>query len=100
MLVYEKIVDKVRHLFGTMGHIPSEDDVQLIYKDGEGGELTPAPTLDDTYLDDGHGGIIRKSDSKEVIVFIGANQIIPPVSAGPGEEPIVGTGVVGMAIVG
>lgn len=101
MLVYEKIVDKVRHLFGTMGHIPSEDDVQLTYKDGDNQELSPAPTLNDTYLDNGHGGIIRKSDEKEVKVFIDATQIIPAQSSSPsGSSATVGTAVVGRAVVG
>ena len=104
MLVYEKVVEEQRHLFGTMGNIPSDDDVQLTYKDGEDAELSPAPTLNDTYLDNGHGGIIRKSDEKEVKVFIGSAQIIPAKSGDepvvPGEEPIVGTAVVGTAVVG
>lgn len=36
MLIYEKRVAGVRHLFGTMGDIPSADDLQLTYKGSDG----------------------------------------------------------------
>ena len=100
MLVYEKKVDSARHLFGTMGNIPSNDDAQLTYKDGDGNTLSPAPTLADTYLDNGHGGIIRKSDNKEVKVFISTTQIIPATSTSGDTSAVVGTAVVGTAVVG
>lgn len=75
MLVYEKKVDETRHLFGNAtGTIPTVDDVQLTYKDSEGNTLTLSES--DTYLDNGHGGIIRKSDGKDVNVFIGDVEII------------------------
>lgn len=101
MLIYEKVVDSVRRLFGTLGSIPSADDSPIIYKNGDNTEIDP-PSLNDTYLDDGHGGIIRKSDNEEIKVFIDTTQIIPPKSSGGGEgtEPIVGTAVVGQAVVG
>lgn len=77
MLVYEKKVDNTRALYGNYsGNIPTDSDPALTYFNNEGTELTI--TSGDTYLDDGHGGIIRKSDSSEVNVFIGENQIIPP----------------------
>ena len=75
MLVYEKKVDGERHLFGKVqGTVPSEDDAQLTYKDTDGTTITPE--LSDTYLNDGHGGIIRKSDGEAINVFIGETQII------------------------
>ena len=75
MLVYEKKVDGERHLFGKVqGTVPSESDVQLTYKDTDGTTITPE--LSDTYLNDGHGGIIRKSDGEAINVFIGETQII------------------------
>ncbi len=75
MLVYEKKVEGERHLFGTVeGTVPSENDVQLTYKDTDGTVIEPE--LSDTYLDDGHGGIIRKSDGEAINVFIGETQII------------------------
>ena len=75
MLVYEKKVDEARHLFGNAsGTQPTADDVQLTYKDAEGSTLTLSES--DTYLDDGKGGIVRKSDNKAVNVFIGDTQII------------------------
>lgn len=40
MLIYEKITDGVRHLYGTEGNIPSEDDGQLAYKDKFNDEIT------------------------------------------------------------
>lgn len=81
MLVYEKKVEGERHLFGTMGSIPSADDVQLTYKDEDG--ATASPTLQDTFLDDGHGGIKMVHDESgtitesELNVFIGDVNIIP-----------------------
>lgn len=36
MLIYEKRVAGVRHLFGTMGDIPSAGDLQLTYKGSDG----------------------------------------------------------------
>ena len=75
MLVYEKKVDGTRHLFGKVeGTIPAADDTQLTYKDTDGTTITPE--LSDTYLNDGHGGIIRKSDGEAINVFIGETQII------------------------
>lgn len=75
MLVYEKKVDGERHLFGTTtSSIPSQEDVQLTYKDEDGQELTLQEK--DTYLNDGKGGIVRKSDKAAVNVFIGNTQII------------------------
>ena len=81
MLVYEKKVEGVRHLFGTMGNVPSNDDAQLTYKDDAGASLSP--TLEDKYFDDGHGGIKMVHDEsgtvaeKELNVFIGDTNIIP-----------------------
>jgi len=40
MLIYTKIVDGERHLFGTLANIPSEDDVQLTYKNADGEEVS------------------------------------------------------------
>lgn len=75
MLVYEKKVDGERHLFGTVDNTaPGESDVQLTYKDTDG--TTIEPELSDIYLNDGHGGIIRKSDGEAINVFIGETQII------------------------
>ena len=39
MLIYTKIVDDQRHLFGTLNNLPSDDDVQLTYKNVEGEEV-------------------------------------------------------------
>ena len=81
MLVYEKKVEGERHLFGTMANIPSNDDVQLTYKDENG--ATASPTLEDKFFDDGHGGIKMVHDDdgtaieSELNVFIGDVNIIP-----------------------
>lgn len=66
MLVYEKwvteTVDKeevlVRHLYGTMANVPSDEDNQLAYLDENGDEITIEDALANTYLDNGNGGII------------------------------------------
>jgi len=94
MLVYEKKVNGEQKLFGTMGNIPAENDVQLTYKDETGAVITPIAK--DTYRDnskEGVQGIIRESDKKAVNVFIGDKCIIGKVatvnSAAPKTEPQV-----------
>ena len=88
MLVYEKKVDGERHLFGkVVGTVPGEDDVQLTYKDTDGTTITPE--LSDTYLNDGHGGIVRKSDGEAINVFIGETQIIGGDIPTPQMESII-----------
>ena len=75
MLVYEKKVDGVRHLYGKVeGTIPAASDTQLTYKDAEGQELELVEK--DTYKDNGKGGIYRVSDNAAVNVFIDDTQII------------------------
>ncbi len=36
MLIYEKKVGGVNHLFGTLGNVPAATDTQLTYKDADG----------------------------------------------------------------
>ena len=87
MIVYEK---SDRHLYGNLiGTSPTNEDPQLTYKDAEGSSLELSKL--DTYLDDGKGGIIRKSDNKAVNVFIGDTQIIGSSISPEGEVIIDGT---------
>lgn len=101
MLVYEKKVEGERHLFGTMGNVPSADDVQLTYKDEDG--ATASPTLQDTFLDDGHGGIKMVHDESgtitesELNVFIGDVNIIPGDFEAPEFSVTVSAGENGVA---
>ena len=83
MLIYSKKVEDEIRLFGTLNNIPSEDDAQLIYTDAENVELENRPTLDDTYLDNGKGGIIQKSTGEEIKVFIDTTNVIPGDSSEP-----------------
>lgn len=98
MLVYEKKVENERHLFGTMGNIPSADDVQLTYQDDKG--ATVEPSLDYTYLDDGHGGIMMVADGTKtpLNVFIGEVNIIPGDFAAPEYSITVTAGENGTAV--
>lgn len=79
MLIYEKKVEEnnelVRHLFGTEGNIPSEDDVQLTYADTDGDPIDDL-TVTTPLFDDGHGGI-KTADGETVSVWIGTTNIIP-----------------------
>ncbi len=79
MLIYEKKVEEndelVRHLFGTEGNIPSEDDVQLSYKDASGTAVSDL-TVTSKLLDDGHGGI-KTEDGSAVNVWLGDKNIVP-----------------------
>lgn len=89
MLVYMKIVEGVKKLFGTLNNIPAESDKELVYKNADGDALSVVPG--DQYLDDGNGGIIRKSDNSAVVVQIDPAEgddvtIIPPVDPFESEE--------------
>ena len=98
MLVYEKKVEGERHLFGTMENIPSADDAQLTYQDDKG--ATVEPSLDYTYLDDGHGGIKMIADGTEtpLNVFIGEVNIIPGDFVAPEYSITVTAGDNGTAV--
>ena len=64
-------------MFGTEGNVPSEDDLQLTYKDNDGDVIEP--TENDIYLDASKNqvqNIIRASDGKEINVFLGETCII------------------------
>ena len=79
MLVYEKwtietvdnVDTRVRHLYGTMGNVPSNSDNQLVYTDADGDILSDV-VLNNTFVDDGHGGIIM-IDSTGEETFVAAN---------------------------
>lgn len=79
MLIYEKKVEEndelVRHLFYAEGTVPTDDDVQLTYKDAEGTEITDL-TVDSKLLDDKHGGIINE-DGDAITVWADDVNIIP-----------------------
>lgn len=75
MLVYEKGTGENRHIYGTEANIPAVDDVQLTYRDEDGNEISDL-TLNEVYLDDGHGGI-KTSAGEQVTVFIGGTNIVP-----------------------
>lgn len=90
MLIYEKTVEGVRHLFGTLGNIPSNDDPQLMYKDASGKEID---NIKDFKLFYGTNKEMKGSlqflptDSDTVInVFIGDTMVIGSGDA-PAEEP-------------
>lgn len=75
MLIYEKKVEGVRHLFGTLGNVPSESDKQLTYTDEDGDVVTDLTVLSQL-LDDGHGGIKTKTGGK-ILVWLDDLNIIP-----------------------
>ena len=89
MLIYTKIVDNVRKLFGNYsGNVPTADDTELTYLKQDGSELTLQ--AGDTYVDggssDGVQRIKRLSDDSAVVVEIGnhiiiGGEVIPVVSS-------------------
>lgn len=83
MIIYEKVVNGERHLFGNYsGNVPTSNDPQLVYKDHDGDVITPV--ANDTYSDNsknGKQGIKRASDGKDVNVFIGDHCVIGEVVA-------------------
>lgn len=82
MLIYEKKVNSERHIFGTTANVPSESDNQLEYYDLNSITEKIEPTLNDTYLDNGHGGIIQKSTGIQILSSFtdseGNNVIVVP----------------------
>ena len=78
MLLYTKILQEdggpVRKVYGTLNNIPAESDKEVTLMDAEGTEFEAV--ANDTYLDDGHGGIIRASDNKAVNVIVGGVAVI------------------------
>lgn len=80
MLVYEKKVDDERHLFGTMGTIPSNEDSQLSYVDNNDDPVEVS--LSNSYFDDGHGGI-KDAEGTQINVMLGDVVIIPKGGEAP-----------------
>ena len=83
MLIYMKVVNGVKKLFGAPSGIPAESDTEVVYKDKNAQVITLAAK--DVYLDDGKGGIVRLSDGKAVKVFVDRDLVIP--AAGPTLPP-------------
>ncbi len=80
MLVYEKKVDNVRHLFGTMGTVPSDQDEQLSYVDNNDNPVSVS--LSGSYFDDGKGGI-KTAEGTSINVMLGDIVIIPKGGEAP-----------------
>lgn len=68
MLIYEKRVGQETKLYGSVSNIPTADDKEIVLRDDTGAELEIVPG--DSYVDNGHGGIVRRSDNKTVNVDI------------------------------
>lgn len=77
MLIYEKKVDDVRKLFGTMGTAPSNEDSELT--------VEPKPfDFAGPYYYKAPGGI-QDAEGNELTVSIEGTQIIPPAGVSAGE---------------
>ena len=78
MLLYTKVLQEeqgpVRKVYGTLNNIPAESDKEVTLMDAEGTEFEAV--ANDTYLDNGHGGIVRASDKKAVNVIVDCVSVI------------------------
>ena len=78
MLLYTKVLQEeqgpVRKVYGTLNSIPAESDKEVTLMDAEGTEFKAV--ANDTYLDNGHGGIVRASDKKAVNVIVDGVAVI------------------------
>ena len=78
MLLYTKVLQEeqgpVRKVYGTLNNIPAESDKEVTLMDAEGTEFEAV--TNDTYLDNGHGGIVRASDKKAVNVIVDGVAVI------------------------
>lgn len=70
MLIYKKS----NTLVGTF-NLPSEDDSRIVYKNDQGQVLQLIPN--DTYLDNGQGGIISQTTGQTINLFLEGTKIIP-----------------------
>ena len=90
MLVYEKTVDGVRHLFGTLNNVPSDDDIQLSYKDENGDEISDVKTFKLFYgtpqLMKASLEILPTDDDTVVNVFLGDTILIGTVEEAEKED--------------
>lgn len=68
MLIYEKDIDGNVKLFGSVQNIPTPEDKEIVLRDAEGNQLEIVPG--DSYVDNGHGGMTRRSDGKFVAIDI------------------------------
>ena len=69
MLIYEKKLEGERHIYGTFGTIPSDEDNRLEYEGFE-------PSISGSYFDDGKGGI-KDAEGNELTVLLDGEVIIP-----------------------
>lgn len=80
MLIYEKKVDGVRHLFGTLSNVPADTDPQIIYKDADGNEITNITDFKLFYgtyrMMKASAQIIPTADDTAVNVYIGDTVVI------------------------
>lgn len=78
MILYTKVFQEehgpVRKVYGTLKNIPAESDKEVTLMDAEGTEFKAV--ANDTYLDNGHGGIVRASDKKAVNVIVDGVAVI------------------------
>ena len=78
MLLYTKVLQEehgpARKVYGTLNNIPAESDKEVTLMDAEGTEFKAV--ANDTYLDNGHGGIVRASDKKAVNVIVDGVAVI------------------------
>lgn len=56
MLLYTKVIDGVRKIYGTTADIPADTDVEITCKDTDGNIVTPV--AGDSFVDAGNGGIL------------------------------------------
>ena len=83
MLIYSKKVEEKMKLFGTLSNIPSDEDEELTYTDGDGAQVDPPLSLSQSFVDGGNHNIKRVEDDKEIKVFIGDVNVIPGEGSGP-----------------
>jgi len=82
MLVYEKVNETLRELFGTEANIPAEADKKIVFRDEAGAivEVSRASKL----FDDKHGGMLLEVNGqrKFVAMFIGEDATVAIVPKG------------------
>lgn len=79
MLIYEKKVEGERHIYGTFGTVPSDEDNRLEYEGFE-------PSISGSYFDDGKGGI-KDAEGNELTVLLDGEVIVPQGGEKP-EPPV------------
>lgn len=84
MLLYEKKLEGERHIYGTLGTVPSDEDERVLFYNNDSEVVEPS--LDGKYYNDGKGGIIDENGNA-LNAAVDGEVVIPQGDAEDKPEP-------------